>query len=507
MDDENKSLERKILDLEKLLEESKELANYYKKISEDTGKRSLREIDHLSALIAEKKRLEQELRQESSFLNSIIEKAAEGLCVWHATKEYPYMRFIVWNDRMTDISGYTMEEINRLGWYQSVYPDPEIQAQAIELLARVRQGLTLNHEEREITRINGEKRFLNISTSSFTTTEGITHILALMDDITERKRTETAILGAKEEWERTFDAVPDLIAILDDKFRIVKTNRAMAETLGLTPDEAVGLLCYKKVHGTTEPPPFCPHAKLLLDGQAHTVEVHEEGQGGDFFVSVSPRYDYRGRLIGSVHVAHDITASKQAEAELQKTHAELEQKIYERTRELSIANEKMHQEINERRLVEASLNVKEKELKHQADHLDKINTALKVLLEHRDEEKRRLEESVFLNVKKLIIPYLDKLVAGVPNSHAKTYLDIIKINLENLISPFASKLSYKHLNLTPTEMQVADFVRNGHTNKEIALHLNVSIEAVSFHRKNIRKKLGLTKIKTNLRSYLQKLSD
>jgi len=118
-----------------------------------------------------------------------------------------------------------MEEINRLGWYQSVYPDPEMQAQAIELLAQERQGLTLNHEEREITRVNGEKRFLNISTSSFTTTEGITHILALVDDITERKRTETAILDAKDEWERTFDAVPDLIAILDDKFRIVKTNR------------------------------------------------------------------------------------------------------------------------------------------------------------------------------------------------------------------------------------------------------------------------------------------
>ena len=72
---------------------------------------------------------------------------------------------------------------------------------------------------------------------------------------------------------------------------------------------------------------------------------------------------------------------------------------------------------------------------------------------------------------------------------------------------FAGKMSSKHLNLTPTEMQVADFVRNGFTNKEISSQLNVSVEAINFHRRNIRKKLGLTNRKTNLQSYLQRLSD
>jgi PAS domain S-box-containing protein len=332
-------------------------------------------------------------------------------------------------------------------------------------------------------------------------------IVAVYDDITDRKHAEETILGAKQEWERTFDAVPDLIAILDDKFRIVKTNKAMSDTLGLSPDEAVGLLCYENIHGTTEPPPFCPHAKLLLDGQAHTVEIHEEGLGGDFFVSVSPRYDSKGRLIGSVHVAHDITAKKQAEAELQKTLDELEQKVYKRTQELSMSNAKMHYEIEERKVVEEFLNKKEEELKHQADHLEKTNMALKVLLDHRDEERTRLKDGILLNVKKLVMPYLDKLDMFLPNDHAKTYLNIIKTNLETLVSPFTNNLSSKHLNLTPTEMQVADFVRNGFANKEIASHLNVSIDAVSFHRKNIRKKLGLIKRKTNLRSYLQRLSD
>jgi PAS domain S-box-containing protein len=87
----------------------------------------------------------------------------------------------------------------------------------------------------------------------------------------------------------------------------------MADKLGVTPDEAVGLSCYKHVHGTQEPPQFCPHKKLLLDGQEHVAEVYENRLGGIFQVSVTPFHDNDGKLIGSVHMARDITRQKQAE--------------------------------------------------------------------------------------------------------------------------------------------------------------------------------------------------
>ncbi|NQT36560.1 MAG: PAS domain-containing protein, partial [Planctomycetes bacterium] len=87
--------------------------------------------------------------------------------------------------------------------------------------------------------------------------------------------------AAKDEWEETFDAVPDPICILDTQHRIVRVNKAMAERLGVTKKECVGQTCYSCVHGTDEPPSFCPHALLLKDGQEHTVEVHEELLGGD----------------------------------------------------------------------------------------------------------------------------------------------------------------------------------------------------------------------------------
>jgi PAS domain S-box-containing protein len=138
-------------------------------------------------------------------------------------------------------------------------------------------------------------------------------------EIIERKRAEKVISQAKEEWERTFDAVPDLIAILDGEHRIVRVNKAMADRLGLSPGDAVGLTCYEHIHGTKEPPSFCPHSKLLEDGQSHVTEVQEERLGGYFLVSVSPLYDTGDKLIGSVHTAHEITERKRAEEALQRS--------------------------------------------------------------------------------------------------------------------------------------------------------------------------------------------
>jgi two-component system, cell cycle sensor histidine kinase and response regulator CckA len=140
-------------------------------------------------------------------------------------------------------------------------------------------------------------------------------LLAIVRDITERKRAEEAILRAKEDWEQTFDAVPDLIAILDKDYRIVRANEAMAAKLGVKPKDCIGLTCYRAVHGMDEPPSFCPHSQLLIDGYEHTTEVSDDRLGGDFIVSVSPMFDSAGTLVGSVHVARDITERKRAEEE------------------------------------------------------------------------------------------------------------------------------------------------------------------------------------------------
>ncbi len=138
----------------------------------------------------------------------------------------------------------------------------------------------------------------------------------------KRRAREMAELAAH--WEATFDAVPDLIAIIDESHRILRVNRAMAERLNLPPSEIEGALCHTLIHGQDNPILQCPHSDALLDGTEHMAQIHEPRLGGDFLVTASPLYNAAGHIIGSVHVARDITAQKYAEDQLRKAHAETE---------------------------------------------------------------------------------------------------------------------------------------------------------------------------------------
>lgn len=154
---------------------------------------------------------------------------------------------------------------------------------------------------------------------------------------TAHAQAEETSLRAKEYWERTFDAVPDMIAIIDNNFRIVQANRSMSDRLGLTPDSCIGRICYETVHGSECFPSFCPHKQTMADRLEHTAEVREELLDGDFIISTSPLFESDGRMIGSVHVARDITRHRQAETAL----AEQAAKLQEHTTQLEEINKEL----------------------------------------------------------------------------------------------------------------------------------------------------------------------
>jgi DNA-binding CsgD family transcriptional regulator len=181
-------------------------------------------------------------------------------------------------------------------------------------------------------------------------------------------------------------------------------------------------------------------------------------------------------------------------------------KVEERTAELVMANDMLEQEIEERKQIELALTERRKDLENKTHELGELNAALRVLLKHRDEDKKDLEDKVVANVKELVFPYVEKLNNSRLNDRQMVYLNIIKSNLEDIITPFLHQLSSKYSDLTPNEIQVAGFVKEGKTTKEIAELLNSSTGAINFHRNNLRKKLGLRNTKTNLMSFLLSLA-
>ncbi len=177
--------------------------------------------------------------------------------------------------------------------------------------------------------------------------------------------------------------------------------------------------------------------------------------------------DEEGKLIRIVGTVQDITERKKAEKTLKERSDYLEKTVQEHTKDL-----------------------------------EEMNTTLRVLVKGRDEEKLELEEKMLSNIVNLVSPYLEKLKTTGLNDRQKEYMHILESNLEDIISPFSNKLSGKHFNFTPMEVKVANLVKQGKTTKEMADLLYISISTVDFYRKSIRKKLGLKKLKTNLRTFL-----
>ncbi len=163
-------------------------------------------------------------------------------------------------------------------------------------------------------------------------------------------------------------------------------------------------------------------------------------------------------------------------------------------------------DITERKRSELTLLLREEELRAKTRELEEVNTALKVLMKRREEDRKDTEERISSNIQDLVLPHLSKLKKRMPGAREKSQINTIESILKGIISPFTQKLSPRMLNLTPKEIQVANLIRDGKTTKEIAEHLDVSKSAIDTHRHHIRKKLGLKNKRVNLTTYLHSLS-
>jgi PAS domain S-box-containing protein len=179
----------------------------------------------------------------------------------------------------------------------------------------------------EFGNVRGSHLFLDVSKAPFWDEQGtMIGTVGCGRDVTtlkqleeERTLMEQKLKRASDDWRLTFDTIPDVITIIDNEYRIVRANRAAWEKLGCGVHDLLGQTCYSMFHRLDAPPDFCPHARLMEDGQTHSAEIFEPRLNCCVDVTVTPLLDQDGRVNGSIHVAHDISKIKQAGETVRKS--------------------------------------------------------------------------------------------------------------------------------------------------------------------------------------------
>jgi PAS domain S-box-containing protein len=286
---------------------------------------------------------------------------------------------------------------------------------------------------------------------------------------------EDTLQESEETFRVMLNSTHDLALLAKRDGTVLAVNTRMADRFGKSPEEFRGLNIYSLMPSQAAAIRKSKAQEMFRTKQP--VNYTEERKGHFFDCNLFPILNNTGGVKRFAVFVQDITERLKCEEALRKAGKELEQRVDEKTLEL----------------------------KDKAKNLQEVNTALKVLLDKRDEDKKELEQKVLLNVREMIEPYLTKLKKTKLDDLQKTYVGIIESNLNDIISPFVCGSSINLLPFTPTELQVANLVKQGKTTKEIASILNLSAKTIEFHRDNIRKKLGIKNRKINLRTHLLSL--
>mgnify|MGYP001827838751 CR=1 FL=1 len=281
-----------------------------------------------------------------------------------------------------------------------------------------------------------------------------------------RREAEEELKRVSRRHSLILDAAGEGIFGLNARGNHTFVNPAASKMLGYEIEDLLGRNSHSICHHTrSDGTPYsekeCPIYAAFRDGKVHSVdsEVFWRKDGSSFPVQyMSTPILEDGKLAGAVVTFVDIT----------------------------------ERELAARRLAEKTMEIEE------------ANIALRTLLRHRDRAVEKLEEDILANIRDLIFPFLDQIgeILDSAGGRGGEHLDMVRKSLGEITSSFSTSLSSIPQGLTPREIQVAEHIRRGRTSKEIAKTFNISKDAVDFHRRNLRRKLGLTGKAKNLRSHL-----
>ena len=281
---------------------------------------------------------------------------------------------------------------------------------------------------------------------------------------------------SEEKFTTIFQNANDEIIYIDADGTIIDINHKVEDIFGYKREEAIGKKFYEfDVLSPEEWQRLIDLTQDLLSNRTSQMQVLQfeaRRKGGKkIYLEVNPRLIKReGQTVGILAIIRDISTRKREEELLRKHTEQLDNLLKERT-----------------------LN------------LEELNAALKVILKQVEEVKAEIQDKITFNITEFVLPYLEKIKKTNLDEIQRTYLNSLEKNLNDITAPVLRGVSTKYLKLTPTEIQVANLIKQGKDTKEIAAALFMSARTIETHRYNIRIKLGLKGKKLNLRTYLSSL--
>ncbi len=400
------------------------------------------------------------MRDSEGIYRVLFENASDGIVLIDTEA-----RVLEVNEANGKIFGWTREEVLGKSIFElGLLPQEDEKTYFEDMKLSIKDYSTDGIWETEVIRKDGTRAFVEVNVNLVKEDGKPIGLLSIIRDVTDRKRMEQALQESEEMKRALLNATTDAVMLLDLEGDILDINTAYADKFGRGIEELIGLYLWdlipSDVQGLKE-----NIDSVIQKGNSLRFEAEYKGAWTDNIIY--PVSDMQGNVLRIAIFSHDITTRKQAEEALLRHRDHLEEMVKERT-------------IN----------------------LEQTNTALKVLLKRRDEDRIELEDKMVLNVKELVLPFLEELKKRRLNEGQEALAEVIEYNLNDIISPFVRKLSSKFYNLTPTEIRIANLIKQGKVTKEIAEQLKISPRTIDIHRYHIRKKLGINTKKANLRTHL-----